>query len=239
MQLPQLIIDGLLLLTTSYIAFFKSYIQEKGKNLATQEDIGRITSIVEEIKTGLNKEIELLKSNLLLYTQNKFSIKSAERDALFALSDAYAGWLYSLIRFSFSPYSVDNIEELDKVPLKFAEKLYELDLAQNHLKLFMHDYQLLELLKELIILTIELESITNSNIFKYKYIYGLHKIENTNTKPEYRSELYKKLQEEIKPLLDNFHEKRINQFRQIHNKEFALTVLIKERIDAINEDYCG
>ena len=38
--------------------FVKSYCTEKGKNLATKEDIGEITQIVESIKSSLAKETE-------------------------------------------------------------------------------------------------------------------------------------------------------------------------------------
>lgn len=43
-------IEILLILLGIYIIFFKSFIQEKGKNLATKEDIGKITEEIEKVK---------------------------------------------------------------------------------------------------------------------------------------------------------------------------------------------
>lgn len=46
-----------------------SYSSEKGKNLATKEDIGEITRKVEEVKTGYVVEIERLKVDLSLLSR--------------------------------------------------------------------------------------------------------------------------------------------------------------------------
>jgi hypothetical protein len=43
----EIILDVLLVLFVLHLDFFKSYFQEKGKNLATKEDIEDITSKVE------------------------------------------------------------------------------------------------------------------------------------------------------------------------------------------------
>ena len=45
----QTILEVLILLLLLYLAFFKSYFQEKGKNLATKEDTEEITSLVESV----------------------------------------------------------------------------------------------------------------------------------------------------------------------------------------------
>ena len=66
------------ILVSLYLAFFKSYFQEKGKNIATQEDIGPITKIVEGIKSDLSTKIEEVKANLsLLKTRSGLPLSSA------------------------------------------------------------------------------------------------------------------------------------------------------------------
>ena len=52
----QIILDIIIIGIGLYLALVKSYFKEKGKNLATKEDIGEITSKVENVKS----EIELL-----------------------------------------------------------------------------------------------------------------------------------------------------------------------------------
>ena len=57
-----IILIGAILLVKSYLP---KYFEEKGKNLATKEDIGAITDEVEKVKTQYSKDIEILKSELL------------------------------------------------------------------------------------------------------------------------------------------------------------------------------
>ena len=52
--------------------YAKSYSSEKGKNLATKEDISEITEIVESIKTSLSNKTEELKSDYLIKMSTSF-----------------------------------------------------------------------------------------------------------------------------------------------------------------------
>lgn len=65
-EVISIIINSSVLIIGFYLAFFKSYFQEKGKNLATSEDIQRITVQVEQVKKQFNGELELLKTQLSL-----------------------------------------------------------------------------------------------------------------------------------------------------------------------------
>ncbi len=47
-----------------YLVFFKSYLGEKGKNLAKLEDIGKITQIIEEAKYEYTNKLEEYKAKL-------------------------------------------------------------------------------------------------------------------------------------------------------------------------------
>mgnify|MGYP001106972892 CR=1 FL=1 len=57
-----ILLVGAVLLLKSYLP---KYFEEKGKNLATKEDIGAITDEVEKVKIQYTKDIEILKSELL------------------------------------------------------------------------------------------------------------------------------------------------------------------------------
>lgn len=63
-QVINLILEIIILIGGLYLIFFKSYFKEKGKNLATFEDIGEITRKVENVKDDFNTKIEGLKSDL-------------------------------------------------------------------------------------------------------------------------------------------------------------------------------
>jgi hypothetical protein len=61
-----LILDIVIIIVGLYLAFIKSYFKEKGKNLATLEDIGKITNKVEEVKHDFYTKIEITKKDLEL-----------------------------------------------------------------------------------------------------------------------------------------------------------------------------
>lgn len=49
--------------------FFRSYLAEKGKNLATKEDVEHITRLVEAVKSEYSLDIERYKTSLLVAGQ--------------------------------------------------------------------------------------------------------------------------------------------------------------------------
>jgi len=237
MNLALFITNIIISVIVFYIAFFKSYIIEKGKNLATQEDIGRITSIVESIKKDLNNETELLKARLALNNQNKFSIKSAERDALFKVGETYSAWLYSLINFSFINYDQHNFSDLDKITASFDNKQYEFDLAMANLRIFMNDVKLVELLQKTKKETLKLESIIELSISNYKFQYRIYNIKVKDLSYQDILPIYNDFyNSEIQPLLDSFFKNTTNSFKEVHTSEVQLKMLLKERIDQIEEE---
>lgn len=72
MEIIQLILEIIILIIGLYLVFFKSYFSEKGKNLATQQDIKNITIKVEEVKAEIQnhqlveKQKRELKYNAIL-----------------------------------------------------------------------------------------------------------------------------------------------------------------------------
>ena len=75
----QLVLEALILLLLLYLAFLKSYFQEKGRNVATKEDVEEITSLVESVKSQLQFSL-----------QAKLSLRAEEHQALVAPPDAAA-----------------------------------------------------------------------------------------------------------------------------------------------------
>ncbi|MDN3654510.1 hypothetical protein QWZ08_02665 [Ferruginibacter paludis] len=241
MQILSLILQFFIIITGLFLAFvfknyYPKYFEEKGKNLATKQDIGEITEIVEGIKVNLVKETEFLKSQLALNNQNKFSIKSAEREALFSINDKYSGWIYSIMRFNFSTYSEDNYEKLDSVSEKFDEKQYELDMAQSRLHLFMHDQPVLEVIKNLSIATVALETLVNSYALRIKYLFIQHNIKFKVAQLPEQLTLKQDLYKDQMEILEEFGKEKIEAFKEVHHMYVELKKLIKQRIDKINED---
>lgn len=60
---PEIIFDITLVIIGLYLAFFKSYFQEKGKNIATNGDIEELTLKVESVKQNFTEKNASLKAN--------------------------------------------------------------------------------------------------------------------------------------------------------------------------------
>jgi len=76
--------------------FLPSYLREKGKNLATKDDIGRITRKVEEVKAEYNERLQELahQNNFLLeQTKGRQQLRAAAIEKrLQAHQEAYSLW---------------------------------------------------------------------------------------------------------------------------------------------------
>lgn len=78
----QILLSAIIILIGLYLAFFKSYFKEKGKNLATLDDIGAITTIVENVKKENNTQLELMKKDLQLLSKSQIANYDDERKAI-------------------------------------------------------------------------------------------------------------------------------------------------------------
>lgn len=87
------------------LGYIGSYLREKGKNLATREEVQGITQKIEEVKKEYNKQLEAYKSSLQLSNQLKVA---ALDKRLQKHQEAYSLWLKLL-------FSLRNPEELGKV----------------------------------------------------------------------------------------------------------------------------
>lgn len=154
------------------ILWLKSYIDKKGKNKADKEDIGEITEIVESIKHELSKQNELIKTQLNHKSKHDLELKNEERQAYFEYNKKMSAWLFAIIRFSFSRYSLDNYEELKLTFNKFNELQYDYDIADGHLALFNQDTNFYEKKLELEKVILELEFNLENHIRDLYYGYS-------------------------------------------------------------------
>ena len=94
---PFLTVLGLVILYFTAKNLLPSYFNEKGKNLATKEDISDLTQLVETVKYNFTKETEHLKSNLQFLTNIHGSLIVEERNAIVDLNEKYFSWLNLLL----------------------------------------------------------------------------------------------------------------------------------------------
>ncbi len=86
MNIAQIILESALIILGFYLAFFKSYSEEKGKNLATKEDIAEIT-----------KKIENVKSEIQLLTDRKKNFEKEMRQSLLDYHSAFNTWYVNIL----------------------------------------------------------------------------------------------------------------------------------------------
>lgn len=154
----EIILEILLILIGLYLAFFKSYFQEKGKNLATLEDIEEITSKVEAIKTDFIRETEKLKLEIQFTNQIKFSLKSEELKSLLDFYEKYYLWLNILLDFYFSSYNEDNRESLKDAKNIINDSYFKFLLAEAKAELLIDCKPLFQHTKDMKLKTLEFQN---------------------------------------------------------------------------------
>lgn len=154
----QVVLEIILVLIGLHLAFFKSYFQEKGKNLATQEDIGKIT-----------REIKSVESKINIVTNNIISYDSIKRQALLDYFGAYNNWERNVVLANIS--TDDDFEEENKRTLeKISDAKYKYNLREGEIELFIDDENFYKLRFPLTIKIMELQHNLSQHIATTNYI---------------------------------------------------------------------
>lgn len=205
MDILQILTQFLIVLVGLFIyfllkSFWPKYFETKGSNQATKEDIGEITEIVESIKTDLSQQTEQLKAQLSLDNQHLLNLKNAERDALFDFNRKFSAWLYYLVRFRLSSYKLENYLQLKDIEIEFSKRQYECDLAEAHLRLFAHDQDFLNLIRDLTISLLKYEEIVEIGIEKTYHEYSMAELQLKSADPARSFEIKKSLYDKLNPI---------------------------------------
>ena len=232
------IIAGLFLYFT-FKNFLPTYFSEKAKNLATKEDVETITGKVEKIKSEFIKDIEFIKADLSYINQNKYSIKTAERDALIEINNKYSEWLNLLLNVSFSNVNSSNYERLNDYYNDIKAKKLNFDIAQDNLHLFLHDDELMNVKVDCVTETSSLEYIVIKAIvdtIQHFYLANIYfqTLSILDDKQKPKDDWLKQQREDSKKELDNifykFIEEKTKQFSIVHKKRVVFVTALKTRL---------
>lgn len=102
------------------IQYIISYYKEKGKNLATKEDIGKITQEIKSVESFFNNNTEILKATLNLQTNIETGLVSEKRSVIAELHASLQKWRYAIVcpdlmRFDNNDICYRNLEEIDNL----------------------------------------------------------------------------------------------------------------------------
>ena len=136
-----------------YLAFFKSYFKEKGKNIDTKEDISKITNEIEKVKKRYNEENELLKTNLNFLLSYKQEENKEIKKAILEFYDAYNNWTFNYLELPFEKIHDNNYSLFLERNLFLDENFRKINIYRERLRLFVDDIKLLNLTEELIKMT--------------------------------------------------------------------------------------
>ena len=215
--------------------FLPSYFNEKGKNLATKEDIEIITEKVEKIKSEFVKDLEFIKTDLHYISQSKFNIKSAEREALIELNLRYSEWLNYLMNLSFSDINLGNYRKLDKYYEETKLKKNNFYNAESKLHLFLHDEELIEAKLNCVNETLKYELIIVQAIAEMSNQYNLMEIyfgnvAEKNPDIKWLKEQRVSAQKELDKIFFAMNDEKLKQFSVVHSKRVTLTKILRSKL---------
>ncbi|WP_144282044.1 hypothetical protein [Chryseobacterium echinoideorum] len=206
----QILLQFLLILIGFYLALFKSYFQEKGKNIATKEDIEEITQKVEKIKTDLNYS-----------TQNKISLKSEEKKSLIEYYEKYYQFQNYLSDVTLVGIYENNEEKIRNIEEKIEQYKSDYDMASAKIELLIDNFEFIQKTRELKLQTIKYNSLISEYIGNIEKLFievrSVLKLVSLSEQKEKIKELYKQRSDYYKELNDKKLEHYKIQY-EIENK---------------------
>lgn len=143
---PEIILNLILILIGLYLALFKSYFQEKGKNIATSEDIEELTHKVESVKQNFMEKNAGFQAKLDLLTNLQTSHKNDERNALIDFHKTLKSWIGLLTESSPSLVDDHDNQEIQSKIYQYEQTYRKVLGAEALLELYIDDEELTQLI---------------------------------------------------------------------------------------------
>lgn len=178
----QTMLEVVILLLLLYVAFLKSYFQEKGKNVATKEDVEEITSLVESVKSQLQFSL-----------QAKLSFRAEEHQALVDYFSKYSVWLSAITNWSAVGINKENASRLAEIRSELDMLHQDFGLAAAKLELFVENEDIRSQHGPLIIETLKFHTHAQQATFDIEAIHLETKQMQLTTPPEKQAERYREL----------------------------------------------
>ena len=212
----EIVLEIILILIGLYLAMFKSYFQEKGKNIATSQDIEDLTLKVESVKQQFLEKNANLKAKLDLLTNLQISHKTEERLALIDFHKKIKSWIGLLTESSPSLVDDYNNEEIQSKIHSYELTFRQVLSAEALLELYVDDEQLTQLISELKIKVLEvlapyplkcLLSLKHNN-FKIKQL-------DFEQNLDLKSAKHEKLLDERIEIYEDYRKNMINGYKEV------------------------
>lgn len=225
MEETEIILQAIIIIIGLYLAFFKSYFQEKGKNLATKEDIEEIT-----------KKVEKIKSDLEYLTQFKIGLTVEERNSLVNCYEKYSYWLNTCFDTYFGGINEENLTKLQETDARLSDAKFQYELAESRMQLFVNNEALSKLLSDIKLKTLELQHLSQKCIGDLEYIFFEIRKMKSETHPDSQLEPYKELLAKKSDLLLKLNGSKIELYKEIATLDNNLQVEIYNHLQALLEE---
>ena len=216
----QLAMEVLILLLLLYLALLKSYFHEKGKNLATKEDVEEITSLVESVKSELQFSL-----------QAKLSFRAEEHQALIDYFSKYSAWLSDIMNCSFTGIDEDSISRLSDIRSQLDAHNRDVQLVAGKMELFVENEDIRSKHGTLMIEMLKLQGHVQQMTFAYAGLYLEVQHMKLSTPLDKQVQRFTELSEKIRKLHKEFKEEQVQMFQAIfplvQEQRRAITVHIR------------
>ncbi|OIR15454.1 hypothetical protein GALL_37760 [mine drainage metagenome] len=203
-EIIQFIIDGVIILFLGYVAFLKSYFQEKGKNLATKEDIEEITSSVEAIKSSFQYSL-----------QTKLSWRAEEHDALVDYYSKFGAWISTIMGVNLAGITYENAERLAEITSVLDDLERQLNAAGSRLELFVSNNDILLQKGPLIIRTLGLQHHAQNVTLEFEGVFLEIEQMKLNTPIDKQIELYIQFLDKQKTIYKKFKDQQLSDYQEL------------------------
>lgn len=212
------------------ILFLYNYMKKKGEDVATKEDIGQITEVIEKIKQDFVKETEILKSQLDISKHSIISMNEIKRNVIMDYFNSYSSWLSSIKNYVQPSLFVDDYIRTTFIGLDHMNTLMmRFENSESQLCFFIVDPKfstistLLKSYTHVLQLDREKEICIDQKIFKTAECYISTDLDKYNETMGLRLDNIKKYEKLEKEHFEKIYPK-YNEMRDFLNKQYQATL---------------
>ena len=199
------------------VQYIITYFKEKGKNLATKEDIGEITKEIKSDESQFINETEQLKNKLAILANAQTDITSMERQAIIEVNKSLFMWIDSVLNIP----NVNNSIQINNY-INAQNQLYK-NVQQDEivLRLFVKSDNIHNILHKIILAFLKIQAEKQLKCHEIIKINNelQRKIEERKTALENISEKVLEEYTTIAPMINEFREKSKEQIYKILKPE--------------------
>ena len=228
--LPSLVLIGVYVAHLILKSFWPKYFEAKATNQATKEDIGEITTIVENIKSDLQRDVEDLKGQISLVNQHKLNLKASEREAILEYSSKLNAYIYCLVGLDLTLYNEENYNELLKERIEINKKSFEFSVSEANLGLFLNDDEFIKMNMNLKLSISEYETKLRETMLKLTHQYKMCELKIAE-KPDQLYDIKMNFYKEIPAMHVQHHDEAAKIFAKVAYQSALLRNFLRDKKD--------